>query len=221
MSGIAFWNADAVLGTTITVDYSYLFQVTASDAAAPTHTYTTTNVIDRQFVTTQVGTRNTDFTTTPTDSEFRIVTGEGIIGAGTSPIAKLMRALNALTYGDTWGQAYSHLVWTGISYTDTLTDTYTGPGAPPNGFIDNSGTDGILRANFDFAAGMMDWLIRISPFVVLDVTDSAAVDWFTFKKGGSDNFGFTFSDVVPDPGTYGGLPTTAWNVRTDVTVTVS
>jgi hypothetical protein len=213
------WNADCVAGSTITVNVANKYNYTATDAAAPTHTYTTTVVQVLTFNATKTATRITDLDATIADDEFRIVTGE--VDEATTDRPGVFRKTWALTQGDAddvYSLAASHMQWIALPFTYTRDTTYVGPGAPPDDHYNGSGT-GDLIVTFDRTnPDVMTWVV-LAP--VQSFSDVGTADPITFKKGGSDNFGFTQTITTTNPGTIGGLTVTAWDVTSTCTVTVS
>ena len=218
------WNADSVSGTSISISIANKVNFTTDDAAAPAHSYSTQTVQVLTFNATKTVTRVTDLSATVADDEFRIVTGQADSSGGLLP--QVFRKTWALTRGttldadDLFELADTAMIWTAQPFTYTIDTTYTGPGSPtPNpDHFDGSGT-GDLEVTFDRAnPDQLTWVVS-APINGFGATFT--VDPVTLKKSGSDNFGFTDTITMSNPGTVGGVPVTAWDVVSTITITVS
>ena len=222
--GLIGWDADIVDGNTISITVANKYNWTTNDAGSPMHpTYSTKVVQHTTFNASKSGSRVTSLavdSTSLTDSQYRIVTGE----TGIAALPQVFRKTWAVTSGadDPFSLAKNTLLFPALDFTSTTAITYTeiggGMTAPTDSFDDFSGT-GDLEVTFNRNdPNQMSWVVSCP---IAGSGDTFTVDPFTLKKSGSSNFGFTKTVNPTNPGTIDGSPVTSWDVQFVCTVTVS
>lgn len=213
------YDADAVVGQTITITFAYRRNYTITDAASPYHSYVSTFTVVEEISGSVSATRITDLAAAVGDDKWRIVTGrDALSGTTDRPLFDLLTVIT-----DIFGADFSDtgMEWAGVTQTFTIAGTYTGTGAPPPDFTDLSTTEIPSASFYVDAVDQMNWNVA---FGSGSASDAFTVDPFTLKKSGSDNFGFTTSTTVSNPGTitfFGdSYDVTAWDAGTDCTVAV-
>lgn len=230
-TGYDKWDADIVAATSIALQLDIVCDFTADDTATPipSHLYRSFATQTFNYTGNFTGTRVSPFATLATD-EFAIQTGTVAIGEGPPP--PLFRG----TFAEFVMAAGGSISFTG-SYSYTSGETFTGPGSPAPISHSQSGTitvyltcektaQGELTWHVEFTLSAVDWLLLFPNNADYNIGDVVTIDDFTFKKGGSDNFGTTKNITATDPGfvyDFAGFPldTTSYTNTLDIAIVCS